>query len=173
MADVIEAMKAKGIANKDLQTSGFNISPRYHYPKRQTNGEQPAPRIIGYQVSNQLTVRIRDLKKVGEVLDLVVTLGVNSGGNIRFSNDNPQAALQEARKKAMVNAIEKANVLTSAAGVSLLRIININENSAQPRPVSLARTMVLSDAARSESVPVQAGENTYRVDVSVSWELAQ
>ena len=115
MADVIAAMKAQGIAEKDLQTANFNIQPRYQRFKRTTTGPQKPPQIVGYQVSNQLSVRIRDLKKVGAVLDQSISLGVNSGGGIQFANDDPQEALAEARKKAVKSAMAKAAALTSAA----------------------------------------------------------
>lgn len=173
MSDVVKAMKDEGIEERDLQTSGFNIQPRYHYPKRSTTGEQRPPRIVGYQVSNNLTIRIRDLEGVGKILDKVVTLGVNTGGQIQFSNDDTTMILEEARKKAMANAISKGKTLTSAAGVALGRILTISEHSATPRPVPIAHARTLAAQAEDASVPVQAGENQYRVDVSVTWELEQ
>ncbi|PCI05644.1 MAG: hypothetical protein COB78_03355 [Hyphomicrobiales bacterium] len=173
MAGVITAMKAQGIADKDLQTANFNIQPRYQYYKRSSTGEQKPPKIIGYQVSNQLTVRIRDLKKVGAILDQAISLGINSGGNIQFTNDNPQEALTEARKKAMKNAMEKATTLTAAAGVTLGRILSINEQSSMPRPMPMARARMMADASVESAVPVQGGENSYRVTVNASWEIGQ
>ncbi|MFK5979687.1 MAG: SIMPL domain-containing protein [Rhizobiaceae bacterium] len=174
MARVIAAMKAQNIADKDLQTANFNIQPRYQYFKRSSSGEQKPPRIIGYQVSNRLTIKIRDLKTVGSVLDQVVTLGVNSGGDIRFTNDDPGDALTKARKKAIENAIKKATTLTSAAGVSLGRIITINEQHSMPRPMPMAaQVRMMSDKPAEMAVPVQGGENSYRVNVTVSWEIAQ
>lgn len=173
MADVIAAMKAQGIADKDLQTANFNIQPRYQYFKRSKTGAQKPPQIIGYQVSNQLTVRIRDLKTVGAVLDEAISLGVNSGGNIQFTNENPQQALTEARKKAMKNAIVKATTLTAAAGVSLGRILSINEQSSMPRPMPMAQARMMAKDSAEAAVPVQGGENSYRINVNVSWEIAQ
>ena len=73
MAEVIGAMKAEDIASKDLQTSGFSIQPRYYYPPRKNNGESDPPHIVGHTVTNNLTVRIRDLDKVGAILDKAVT----------------------------------------------------------------------------------------------------
>jgi len=173
MFAVLTSMKEKGIAEKDLQTSNFNIQPRYHYPKRQNNGEQPAPKIVGYAVSNNLTVRIRDLSQAGEILDLVVTLGVNSGGNIQFTNDNKEAILKLARIKAVESALDKAQTLTSTAGVGLARIINISENSSQPRPVPIARAAQTLAVQESANVPIASGENSYRVNVQITWEIAQ
>lgn len=173
MADVISAMKAQGIADKDLQTANFNIQPRYQRFKRSSTGLQKPPQIVGYQVSNQLTVRIRDLKLVGAILDQAISLGVNSGGNIQFTNDNPQQALTEARKKAVKHAFTKAATLTSAAGVKLGRILSINEQSSRPRPVPVARARMMAKDSAESAVPVQGGENSYRVNVNVSWEIAQ
>lgn len=173
MAKVIAAMKAQNIADKDLQTSSFNIQPRYQYFKRGSNGGQRPPQITGYQVSNQLTVRVRDLKSVGKVLDEVVTLGINSGGNIQFTNDDPSEALKQARTKAMKDAVKKATTLTSAAGVSLGKIISINEQSSVPRPMMMAQARNMASDSTEMAVPVQAGENSYRVNVTVSWEIAQ
>ncbi|PCJ91335.1 MAG: hypothetical protein COA46_07725 [Porticoccaceae bacterium] len=173
MVKVLEAMKAEGIANKDLQTSGFNISPRYFYPPREKNHQQKPPKIVGYTVSNNLAVRIRDLEKVGGILDRVVTLGVNSGGNIRFMNDNSKQVLKQARKAAMADAIDKAETLADAAGVDLGRILEISENSRSPRPMPMARAKFRTEAMMADAVPVAGGENTYHVTVNVNWEISQ
>lgn len=82
MADVIEAMKNAGIDPKDLQTSGFSIQPRYNHHAPGKNEEPKPPSIVGYTVYNNLTVRVRDLSRLGEIMDKSVTLGVNTGGNI-------------------------------------------------------------------------------------------
>ncbi len=171
MAKVLDAMKKAGIADRDLQTSGFSIDPRYVYPENKDNTQPPqAPKIVGYAVSNSLTVRVRDLKKVGEILDQSVTLGVNQGGNLFFTNDKPEAILEEARKKAVTNAVAKAKTLTEAAGVSLGKVIEISEQSFNPRPMPMRESKMMA-AAPADSVPVAAGENTYNVNVNVTFEL--
>src|SRR5690606_31363087 len=86
MADVIAAMKEEGIAPRDLQTSGLSINPRYVYPDKDDDPKEP--RIVGYQVVNTLSVRVRDLEKLGAIIDRSVTLGVNQGGNIAYTNDD-------------------------------------------------------------------------------------
>lgn len=170
MAKVLDGMKKAGIADRDLQTSGFNIEPRYVYPENKDGKQQPeAPKIIGYAVSNSLSVRVRDLKKVGEILDQSVSLGVNQGGNLLFTNDKPDAILEEARKKAVASAISKAKTLSAAAGVELGKIVEISEQSRNPRPMPMAQSKMMQMAA--DSVPVAAGENTYNVTVDVTFEL--
>lgn len=171
MRDVIEAMRGEGVESRDLQTSGLSIQPRYVYPER--SGEE-GPRIVGYQVSNTLTVRVRDIERVGQILDLSVTLGVNQGGSILMTNDDPAAALEDARSAAVENARAKAETLAEAAGVRLGRVMSISEQMRQPdmRPLG-APPMAMRMAAEDASVPVEAGENTYRVNVDVSFEILQ
>ncbi len=170
MAGVMSAMTSAGIAERDLQTSNFNINPRYVYPKN-NDGSTP-PRIVAYQVSNTLTVRIRDLSSVGGILDKSVTLGVNQGGQVVFTNDDPSAAITEARGKAMADAINRARTLTRAAGIGLGRVVEITEQSFRPGPVPLAKSRTMAMEA-SDEVPMSGGENDYRVNVSVSFELEQ
>lgn len=165
VAAVVAAMKEDGIEPRDLQTAGLQINPRYVYPQ---NGAGE-PRIVGYQVTNTLTVRVRDIARVGQIIDRSVTLGVNQGGSISFVNDDPGAAVAEARKRAVRDAVERARTLAEAAGVELGAIIEMSEQSSEP-PVTIAAKAVRMDAA-PESVPIEAGENTYRVQVNVTFEL--
>jgi len=170
MGKVQQAMQQLGVAKRDLQTSGFSIRPQMSRPNR--NQADRTPKIIGYIVQNTLSVRVRDLNSVGQLLDKAVTLGVNQGGQIQFTNDNPAAAISEARTKAMQAAMAKAKTLVSAAGVGLGKILTISETSRAPRPMPMARGRVAA-MAESGAVPVQAGENSYSVSVNVSWLLRQ
>ncbi|HWD13369.1 SIMPL domain-containing protein [Pseudochrobactrum sp. sp1633] len=173
MTQVLAAMKEAGIEDRDLQTSGVNIQPTYTYPSDK-NGLK-APKIIGYSVTNGLTVRVRDLNKVGDLLDKSIDLGVNQSGGLRFINDDPSKQLTDARKKAMENALEKAKVLTETAGAKLGRVLEISEYSNSPRPIAMARTkmVAMSAEAAGDSVPVSAGENSYNVNVNVKFEITQ
>lgn len=171
MAEVLAAMKAFGIEDRDLQTSGFSINPIYVYPS--ADQPQTPPKITGYQVNNGLNVRVRDLTQLGEVLDQAVTLGVNSGGGVTFGNDNPEAAVKEARIEAMKDAIDKAKVLVEAAGAKLGKIIAVNESSNAPQPMAMMAARMEMDAAAPKSVPMAAGESTYFVNVNVSFEILQ
>lgn len=171
MVEVLAAMKAFGIEDRDLQTSGFSINPIYVYP----NADQPQtpPRITGYQVSNALSVRVRDLARLGEILDQAVTLGVNSGGGVTFGNDKPEEAIKSARVEAMNEAVEKAKILVEAAGAKLGKIVSINESSNAPQPMAMMARLEMADAAAPKSVPMAAGESSYSVNVSVSFEIVQ
>ncbi len=173
MADVMAAMKAFGIAEKDLQTSGFSIQPRYIYPDPNKNENFP-PKINGYTVINSLGVRLRDLSKVGEVLDHSVTLGVNEGGNVTFVKDDTSAILEEARKKAVENAMAKAKTITSTAGISIGRVLEMSEQAFTPGPIPMMQAdMAMAKSAGSAPVPIATGENSYRVTVNVTFELKQ
>lgn len=172
MAKVLQALKDKGIADRDLQTSGFQITPRYRQVPEDKLGSQP-PVIEGYSVSNGLTIRVRDLGKLGGVIDASVALGVNQGGEIRFTNDKPEAALAEARKAAMADAIDKAKTLAEAAGVKLGRIISINENTVRPFEQGMMMKSAMARDVAPAPTPVAAGENAYRVTVNVSFALDQ
>lgn len=168
MADVIAAMKASGVADRDLQTAGVQISPRYDYVNK-PDGTQEA-KLAAYQVTNTITVRVRDLSKTGEILDKSVTLGVNQGGSVSFTNDDPSRTLTEARKKAVADAIEKAKTLTEAAGVRLGQVIEIDD-VAYPQPPQPILAKAFDGAAAGSTVPVEAGENAYKVQVNVTFEL--
>lgn len=166
MAAVIAAMKASGIGERDLQTAGIQIAPRYNYNNK-PDGSQEAE-LVAYQVTNTLSVRVRDLSKTGEILDKSVSLGVNQGGGITFTNDDPEKALTEARKLAVADAIQKARTLSEAAGVKLGRILEISDQAIMPPPMPY---MAKAEASRDSAVPIEAGENAYRVQVNVVFEL--
>jgi len=172
MNDVLAAMKAEGIEERDLQTSGFSIQPRYSRPAANSYGEREPPNIIGYTVRNSLNVRVRDISIVGAVLDRSVTLGVNEGGNIQFTNADPSAAIEQARVEAVKQAVNKANTLADAAGVRTGKLLEISEQSYSPRPAPMmAERMVMASAA--QAVPVATGENTYTVTVNMSFAIDQ
>jgi uncharacterized protein YggE len=172
MAKVQKAMTGMGIAKRDLQTSNFSIQPRYTQPPRQGPGAGEPRKLVGYMVRNSLSVRVRDISKVGEVLDTSVTLGVNEGGSILFSNDDPSAAITQARVKAVKQALSKAATLAEAAGVKVGKVLEISEQSYNPRPMPMARSEMLM-ASSADAVPIAAGENTYKVTVNISLAIEQ
>jgi uncharacterized protein len=171
MAEVLAALRQEGIADRDLQTSGFSINPQYHYPQSNDGGNRP-PELVGYQVVNGVVVRVRDLARFGEILDKSVSLGVNQGGGIEFTNDKPEEVITEARKAAVADAITKARVLAEAAGVSLGRLIELSEQPPRPEPpIPLAR--MAKESAAADQVPIATGENAYSVTVNVTFAIDQ
>jgi len=117
-------------------------------------------------------VRVRDLTRLGAVTAQAVALGVNQGGDVAFTKDKPQPLVTEARKAAVADALDKAKVLTEAAGVKLGRIVEISES--MPRaPQPLYRAAAMAKEMSDSSVPMAAGENSYSVTVNVTFALEQ
>ena len=170
MAEVIAAMRDAGVAERDLQTANFSIQPRMVYPK--PRNEQP-PKIVGYIVRNSLTVRVRELSALGALLDQSVTLGVNEGGNVSFTNDDPGEALAAARTAAVKDALDKAQTLAQAAGVKLGDILEISEQTHSPSPYPYRAERAMLANAAADAVPVAVGENSYQVVVHISVAIDQ
>lgn len=170
LARVIAALKEAEIEARDIATSGFSIEPRYHYP-RTRDGETGPPRIVGYQVSNQVTVRVRQLDRLGEVLDQVVTVGANRIHGIGFEVADADRRLDEARAEAVRDARRKAEIYAEAAGLRLLRIVTISEASPDAPPRPLATRAMMADA--EAAVPIEPGEQTLRVRVDITWEIGE
>jgi uncharacterized protein YggE len=165
MQQIIDHLKAAGIETKDIQTSNFSVAPAYAYDNQ---GQQP-PRIIGYDVSNQVTVIMRKLADMGAILDEAVSQGSNQIHGISFSIDKPQALQDEARRLAIADATRKAKLYAESAGVSLGQILSIHEHM-EPPPVPVyakAQRMEAADAA----VPVAEGEHVVSIRVNISWEI--
>lgn len=166
---VLDALKADGVAERDIQTGELSIFPRYSDRQPTPQNSNPQPVIVGYQVTNSVTVRVRDLPKLGGLIDKSVKLGVNQGGQITFTNQDPKEAYQEARRKAVASAMEKAKTLAEAAGVNLGPVISISETNLQP--LAPAPMMRMAMAKEADSVPVSGGENTYSVSVELRFDI--
>jgi uncharacterized protein YggE len=165
MASLFDVLDKFGIAETDRQSSGFNVYPRYDRP----NDGRNASEITSYVVSNQLTVRVRDFDRLGELLSAVVASGSNQLGALSFGNSDAAELLDEARSLAVANARHKASLYAEAAGGKLGRVVSIAEAGAA-QPVPLMRAGM---AMQMEAVPVAAGENEYRAVVNVVFELVQ
>lgn len=172
MNRVIAALKAAGIADRDIQTSNLSLNPLYAPQVVRPDGriENPEPRIIGYQVNNQVTVRQRKLADYGRVLDTLVTAGANQINGPSFELDDSDAAMDEARTVAMAKARQRAELYARAAGLKVKRIVSISESGgyAPPMPVMYARAAMAEAAAP----PVAPGEVGLTANVSVQFELA-
>lgn len=164
MNEVFKGLEEAGIEQKDMQTSQFSVYPVYEQVKPEDNRPH-TPKIGGYRVQNQLTVTVRDLTKLGGILDQVVSLGSNQLSGIRFSIDKPEPLVNEARKNAVKNALEKAKLYAGAAGVALGEIMSISENgTSMPQPYYTKDMMMRAEAS---SVPVAAGEQTLSASVTL------
>ena len=150
-----------GIDAKDIQTNNFSISPTYGADGRQ---------VTGYRVSNLVTVKIRQLDQAGTLLDQVVQAGANSIYGISFSVENPEALLDQARKAAIENAKTRATQLSGAAGATIGDVLVISENVGAP-PIPMPMMARAQEMAPDQAVPVQPGEQSFSVDVQVTFAL--
>ena len=164
MKKVIEELKSQGVEAKDIQTTQFNVEPVYVYPK-----EGQPPSVTGYRVNNMLGVRVRNLDKLGGVLDQLVTAGANQMTGISCDVSKAETVKDDARKAAMENAKRRAQLLATAAGAEVGEVLQISEETSQqgPRPVVFAKQR----AAMAESVPVERGEQELEARVTVTWKL--
>jgi len=163
---VIDTIKQLGIPAKDIQTNNFNIYPQQQYD---TQGKPTGK--INYQVDNSVFVTVRDIDKIGKVLNAAVQNGANSISGIQFDVADKTKALSEARKAAVMDARTKAEELASAAGVTLGEVQTINEyTSGGPIPMydTRASAPVMVEAA---SVPVQPGQMILTIDVNIVYEI--
>ena len=163
METVLRALSALGIAEKDIQTTDFSVTPQY----RVANEERRPPEIAGYEVANRVRVTVRDLAQLGIVLDEVIKQGANRLDGIRFSLGEPAPLLDEARTKAMADARRRAGVHAAAANVTVGRVLLIQESPPSlpvPRLVTAARTGIAA-------VPVAPGEQELSVTVTVTYAI--
>jgi uncharacterized protein len=160
MNDVIAAVKALGIAESDIQTTDLNLSPQY--------GAGSAPRIVGYQISEQVQVTVRDLDKAGDVVDVATAKGANDVNGIWFESGDPVKAQNDARAAAVAAARVSAEAMASAGNVSLGRVVAITDASQIP-PIwyGAARGGAVSDAA----TPVQPGTQDLTANVTVVFAI--
>jgi uncharacterized protein len=164
MTAVINALKAAGIDEKDIQTVNYSVSII------QDHDENGNPTVVkGFQVTNQVNVTVRDLDKLGAILDAVVAQGANSIYGISLYVNDPSAAASQARTAAVKDAKAKADELAAAAGMTVGRVLSISESySPPPAPMEVAGGA--ADTARA-SVPIQGGTTMVAVDVQVIYEL--
>ncbi|GLS00685.1 SIMPL domain-containing protein [Brevundimonas denitrificans] len=165
MNQVMAALRRAGIEARDVQTSGLNLSAQYDYVQNEP------PRLRGYQASNQVTVIINDLTKVGTTADAVVAAGVNQINGIGFGLKDPTAAENQARQIAVRNLQAKAALYAQALGVELGGIRSLSEGGgySPPQPMlQYARAEMAMDAG---STPVAAGQLTVRIDITGVYDL--
>ncbi len=166
LANVIDAVRDEGVEDTDIGTTGFSIRPIHERLRPDQIGENP-PAIVGYQVSNQIRVVIRDIAGSGGLLDRVVRAGANQVNGISFDIDDRQAAADAALASAIADARRKAEIMADAAGVRLVRILSVSSGDDRRGPV-FERAL----AVRADAVPVMPGEQAVTASATVIWEIA-
>ena len=164
MERVLAALKAAGIAERDVQTSSINLNPDYRYENNQP------PRLTGYQASNQVSIRFRDIGNSGKILDALVAEGANQINGPTLTMDKPEAAMDEARVNALANGRARADLYARALGKRVIRLVAVSETggySPPPMPM-LERGMAVAQAADTKIVP---GEQSIQVSLTMVFEL--
>ena len=163
---MIDSMKANGIAEKDIQTSGLSINPEYDY----RDGNQL---LRGFRVNNTVNAKVRDIDKTGKVVDDAVVAGGNNTQiqGIYFSIDDPKDLQAEARTAAVEDAKAKAQALASAGGIEIGDPISISEGTVTIPPIYANAGGFAADRAAAPETPIQPGELDVTVNVTVVWAI--
>jgi hypothetical protein len=160
MTGVMAAIKGNGIADRDVQTSWLSLQPQY-------DANKPSPaRLLGFQATNQVTVKIHDIARLPDLLDSAIGAGANEMSGIEFVVSKQPKLLDQVRGEAIADARRKAELYAKAAGAKVGHVLMISEEGAAP-PQTAIRTF------RSGAAPVAPGEQTLRATVTVSYELEQ
>jgi uncharacterized protein YggE len=168
MDKVISAIKAAGVAADDLQTTGYSIYPKYNYIRETGESE-----IVGYTVNNSVRVTIRDISKVGKILDTASRNGANNSGGISFGLSDYDKHYNEALKKAVQSAKKKAEVLSSAVGISIGMPVSVSEGgNYNPGRITIGYGMekAMDSGLAQAPVPIEAGTFEVTANVSLVYE---
>ena len=168
MRRVIDQIKAQGVDEKDIQTTGINLNARYDYNR---NTQQNVFR--GYQVSNRVSVKLRDIDEVGGVLDALVAAGANNLDGPRFAIEDDTAAKEEARKRAVATGEERATAYAKMLGYDEVRVLEISEavQSRAPMQRLTAVNLQAESAPPPPQAPVQPGQVATGVSITIKYEM--
>ena len=165
MAKVMAAIRAAGIAERDIQTSGISVHPQYRYAENQP------PAITGYQASNTVSLKVRDVAKLGKTLDALVASGANQVNGPAFEVDKPDEAYDEARIAALRKAEARAQTYAKAMNLRVRRVVSISEGGGMQPPMPMMRAMAMEKAQADTAV--SPGESTLSVSLEVVFELGR
>jgi uncharacterized protein YggE len=167
MTAVVKAIEAAGIARKDVQTSGVSLNPDYSYE------EGKPPRIRGYTASNTVNVTVREIGRLGEILDALVATGANQVNGPSFDIEDKDAVLDEARGKALAKARVRAEGYAKRLGLRVGRVVSIDETGGRGAPVPMLRRSAMNEQAMAAtaSAPIAPGENVLGISLDVVYEL--
>jgi uncharacterized protein YggE len=169
MDNLFKAIAAHGITEKDVQTSNISVTPQYRPIPPGAPGRERQPEIIGYQVTNQVQLKVRKLTTLGPVLDDLVQKGANQVHGISFGFADPQQLMDRARRKAIADARRKADLYAEAADVRIGQVLSIEE---APQHARMASTFQLVSTGGG-SVPIAAGEQQLHATVTVTYALTK
>ena len=170
MDRLIAALSKAGVERKDLQTSGIRLNAQYDYSARNPDGSQATPKFIGYEAANQLSITVRDVKALGDLLDRMVAAGATSINGPTFSIDDPAPLLVQARGQALKSAKAQADFYAQQSGYRSVRLIAINEASyGGGAPMPIIQTRMSADMAKS--TPIEPGQVSASVSLTVQYAM--
>ncbi len=164
MDRVIAALKNSGIADKDIQTSSISLNAEYRYPENQQ------PQLTGYTASNQVTIRFRDIRNSGKVLDALVAQGANQISGPNMMLEHPEQALDEARASAVADGKARAELYARALGMRVVRVISVTESGYSAPPPAPPPAPMMASAERAYT-KIEPGEQKLQVSLSMEFEL--
>ncbi|HEY9219067.1 MAG TPA: SIMPL domain-containing protein [Phenylobacterium sp.] len=167
MTQVIAALKRAGLEDRDIQTSQLNLSPQYRYV------ENKPPQLTGYQASNQVTLTVRELSRLGDVVDATVASGANQVQGVSFGLSDPTAAENTAREKAVQALEQKAALYARATGHRVNRLVSLSEGGGYSVPPPMPMQMMARGEAMDASSKIAPGELKVRIDVTGLYELSR
>ena len=165
MERVRAALKRAGIEDRDIQTSSINLNPEYQYDQNRP------PRLTGYRATNTVNVKFRDLKRTGAILDALVAEGANQINGPNLTIDKPEAALDEARTKAIANGRARADLYARALGMRVVRLISVSEGGGYNVPPPMPMVAQMAERSADASSKIDPGTQQLQVNVSMSFEL--
>ena len=164
---LVSLVKAEGVAPADIQTSELSISPMFSEP---VHGQDTAPTITGYSVSNNVAVTVREIVRLGALLDKAISAGANSIYGISFGHDNLSDLLDRARPLAVADARRKAEIYAAAGGAKLGRLMALTEDGGSRPPIAFSRAFA---AGAPAPTPIEAGEDKLVLTVTTRFELKE
>jgi hypothetical protein len=165
MGRVRDALRQAGIADRDIQTSNISLEPQYTYANNQP------PKLNGYAATNQLSIRFRDIENTGKILDALVAQGANQINGPNLTIDKPEAALDEARAKAVAAGQARADLYAHSLGMRVVRLVSVNESGGSypvPPPMPM---YARAEAAQAADTKLDAGEQKLQINVAMTFEL--
>jgi len=169
VSQAITFVKGEGVDDKDIKTAHYNISPRYNYNYKSETGE---PQIIGYRMTQTVSVTVRDLEAVAGILGGLPELGINQIQGVSFDIDDPDSALNDAREEAFDKARDKAEIMAKQNGTSIKRVVTFSEgNGGYPIPYYAKAESFDSGVVAAQAPTIEAGSQEVTVNVSVTYEL--
>jgi uncharacterized protein YggE len=165
MNQVLAALKRAGVADRDVQTSNVSLNPEYRYPENQ------APQLVGYTASNQLTIKFRDIRNSGKILDALVSQGANQINGPNLTIDKPEAALDEARANAIAIGRARAELYARSLGLHVARVVAVSESGGYAVPPPAPPVPMMMARGERDSTSIQPGEQKLQVSVAMTFEL--